>query len=131
MNSVVLDFQLGELQRGAVEADKVEKVKRQIWGWHLEMGVRLGLPPPNRLLCFAERVAPFIPEAAHWIDRPSTSAMQHGRETPSEKEEAPSFLPKDWATPRIGRLRSSRVSAGEMERTRHNWGLSGSLVLGR
>lgn len=137
MNVVVLEFQLSELQRGAVEEDKVEKVKsemwnrfQQIWGWHLEMGVRLGLPPPNRLLRFAERVAPFIPEAAHWIDRPSTSAMQHGRETPSEKEEVPSFLPKDWATPRIGRLRSARVSAGEMERTRHNWGLSGSLVLG-
>merc|ERR1712100_982544 len=73
----------------------------------------------------------FHSEAALWIDRPSTSAMQHGRETPSEKEESPSFLPKDWATPRIGRLRSARVSAGEMERTRHNWGLSGSLVLGR
>jgi len=140
MNAIVLEFQLGELQRGAVEGDKVEQVKgemwsrfQQIWGWHLEMGVRLGLPPPPRLMRFAESVAPFIPEAAHWIDRPSTTAMQHGRETPSEKEEAPSFLPKDWATPRIGRLRTSRVSAADplVSPTRHNWGLSGSLVLGR
>jgi hypothetical protein len=138
MNYIVLEHQLGELQNGTVEPEKVEQVKtemwsrfQQIWGWHLEMGVRLGLPPPPRLLRFAERLAPLIPEAAHWIDRPTTAAMQHGRETPSEKEDAPTLLPKDWATPRIGRLRPSKVSAGDIERTRHNWGLSGSLVLGR
>lgn len=137
MNIVVLEHQLGELQSGTVEPEKVEQVKRemwsrfqQIWGWHLEMGVRLGLPPPPRLMRFAERLVPFIPEAAHWIDRPTTAAMQHGRETPSEKEEVPTLLPKDWATPRIGRLRPSRLGDGDMERTRHNWGLSGSLVLG-